>query len=73
LRLEVFFQESGSQEGAVPVPLSPFSHLAICLGFNSHLHVLAVDGCFYGQGMFRVTPPLVHYLSNTSQPKIIEP
>jgi len=23
------------------------------LGFNSHLHVLASDGCFYGEGMFR--------------------
>ena len=26
------------------------------LGFNSHLHVLGTDGCFYGEGMFRVAP-----------------
>jgi len=26
------------------------------LGFNPHLHVLCSDGCFYGDGMFQVTP-----------------
>lgn len=26
------------------------------LGFNPHLHVLCTDGCFYGNGMFRVAP-----------------
>ena len=26
------------------------------LGFNPHLHVLCSDGCFYGDGMFRVAP-----------------
>ena len=26
------------------------------LGFNSHLHILCSDGCFYGEGMFRVAP-----------------
>lgn len=26
------------------------------LGFNPHLHVLILDGCFYGDGMFRVAP-----------------
>ena len=26
------------------------------LGFNSHLHVLGTDGCFYGEGMFRGAP-----------------
>jgi len=29
------------------------------LGFNPHTHILATDGCFYGnKGMFRVAPPL---------------
>jgi len=29
------------------------------LGFNPHCHILATDGCFYGDGgMFRVAPPL---------------
>lgn len=26
------------------------------LGFNPHLHILCSDGCFYGEGMFRVAP-----------------
>ena len=26
------------------------------LGFNPHLHILGTDGCFYGDGMFRVAP-----------------
>jgi hypothetical protein len=26
------------------------------LGYNPHLHVLCTDGCFYGNGMFRVAP-----------------
>ena len=26
------------------------------LGFNSHLHVIATDGCFYGNGSFKTCP-----------------
>ena len=26
------------------------------LGLNSHLHVLASDGCFHGNGTFSVAP-----------------
>jgi hypothetical protein len=26
------------------------------LGFNPHCHILCTDGCFYGNGMFRVAP-----------------
>ena len=26
------------------------------LGFNSHLHVIATDGCFYGKGSFKTCP-----------------
>ena len=26
------------------------------LGFNPHLYVLISDGCFYGNGMFKVAP-----------------
>ena len=43
-------------EDAVPgagIAIQSFSDF---LGFNSHLHVLSMDGCFYGQGMFRVAP-----------------
>ena len=26
------------------------------LGFNSHLHVIGTDGCFYGNGSFKTCP-----------------
>ena len=26
------------------------------LGWHPHLHILVTDGCFYGNGMFRVAP-----------------
>ena len=26
------------------------------LGFNPHCHILSTDGCFYGNGMFKVAP-----------------
>lgn len=26
------------------------------LGFNSHLHVMATDGCFYGNSSFKACP-----------------
>jgi len=40
-------------------PLLPYpdkSGFGDFLGFNPHLHVLCSDGCFYGDGMFRVSP-----------------
>ena len=33
-------------------------------GFNCHLHVIATDGCFYGNGSFKICP--------TSNPKDLE-
>lgn len=27
------------------------------LGFNPHCHILVTDGYFYGNGLFRVSPP----------------
>jgi len=54
--LKVFFQEVVSEEVAVPGAVIAIQSFGDFLGFNSHLHVLASDGCFYGQGMFRVAP-----------------
>jgi len=45
-----------SEEGAVPGAVIAIQSFGDFLGFNSHLHVLSTDGCFYGQGMFRVAP-----------------
>ena len=54
--LKAFFQEILPEEDAVPGAVIAIQSFGDFLGFNSHLHVLASDGCFYGQGMFRVAP-----------------
>jgi hypothetical protein len=60
----VFFQEAFTEEGAVPVEdPGPVGGAVVAiqsfgdfLGFNPHLHILCSDGCFYGEGTFRVSP-----------------
>jgi hypothetical protein len=54
--LKLFLKETVSEEEAVPGAVIAIQSFGDFLGFNSHLHVLASDGCFYGQGMFRVAP-----------------
>ena len=54
--LKTFFQEAVPEEDAVPGAVIAIQSFGDFLGFNSHLHVLASDGCFYGQGLFRVAP-----------------
>jgi hypothetical protein len=54
--LKLFFQEAVPEQDAVPGAVIAIQSFGDFLGFNSHLHVLASDGCFYGQGMFRVAP-----------------
>ncbi len=44
------------EEDAVPGAVMAIQLFADFLGFNSHLHVLCSDGCFYGEGMFKVAP-----------------
>jgi hypothetical protein len=64
--LKAFFQETVSEEAAVPVEdpvLSGGTVMAIqsfgdFLGFNPHLHILCSDGCFYGEGTFRPALPV---------------
>ena len=51
--LKVFFHEAVPEENAVPGAVIAIQSFGDFLGFNSHLLVLASDGCFYGQGMFR--------------------
>jgi hypothetical protein len=54
--LKEFFQEATPEEDAVPGAVIAIQSFGDFLGFNPHLHVLASDGCFYGNGMFRVAP-----------------
>lgn len=52
----MFLKETVSEEEAVPEAIIAIQSFGDFLGFNPHLHVLVSDGCFYGQGMFRVAP-----------------
>ncbi|TET88422.1 MAG: hypothetical protein E3J46_05020 [Desulfobacteraceae bacterium] len=56
--LKEFFQETVPEEDAVPGAVIAISRCKRddFLGFNPHLHILCSDGCFYGEGMFRVAP-----------------
>ena len=54
--LKVFFQGGFHEGGAVPGAVIAIQTFGDFLGFNPHLHILCSDGCFYGEGMFRVAP-----------------
>jgi hypothetical protein len=54
--LKVFFQETVSEEDAVPGAVIAIQTFGDFLAFNPHCHVLVTDGCFYGKGTFRVAP-----------------
>jgi len=54
--LKVFFQEAVPEEDAVHGAVIAIQSFGDFLGYNPHLHVLCSDGCFYGDGMFRVAP-----------------
>ena len=54
--LKVFFQETVPKEDAATGAVIAIQSFGDFLGFNPHLHILCSDGCFYGEGMFRVAP-----------------
>ena len=54
--LKLFLQETVPEEGAVPGAVIAIQTFGDFLGFNPHLHILGSDGCFYAEGMFRVSP-----------------
>ena len=54
--LKEFFKETVPENGAVPGAVIAIQTFGDFLGFNPHLHVLCSDGCFSGEGMFRVAP-----------------
>ena len=53
---KVFFQETVSEDGAVPGAAVAIQSFGGFLGFNPHCHILITDGCFYGKDMCRVAP-----------------
>ena len=54
--LKVFLQEVVPEKDPVPGAVIAIQSFGDFLGFNPHCHVLVTDGCFYGNGMFRVAP-----------------
>ncbi len=54
--LKESFQEAVPEKDAVPGAVIAIHTFGDFLGWHPHLHVLCTDGCFYGNGMFRVAP-----------------
>ena len=54
--LKEFFKETAPEKNAGPGAVIAIQSFGDFLGFNPHLHILCSDGCFYGEGMFRVAP-----------------
>jgi hypothetical protein len=56
--MKVFLQEAVPENEPIPGAVIAIQSFGDFLGFNPHCHILVTDGCFYGNGMFRVAPPL---------------
>jgi len=52
--LKVYLQQSVPYDDAVPGAVIAVQSFGDFQNFNPHLHVLAADGCFYGDGSFMV-------------------
>jgi hypothetical protein len=56
--LKVFLQHSVPETDPIPGAVIAMQTFGDFLGFNPHCHILVTDGCFYGNGMFRIAQPL---------------
>jgi len=54
--LKEFYQFVIDEDDAVPGAAVAIQSFGDFLGFNPHCHILVTDGCFYGEGRFRVAP-----------------
>ncbi|HPJ66524.1 MAG TPA: transposase [Desulfobacteraceae bacterium] len=54
--LKDFFTAVVPEKDSVPGAVIAVQTFGDFLGFHPHLHILGTDGCFYGDGMFRVSP-----------------
>jgi hypothetical protein len=52
----VYLKHAVSDEDADPGAVIAIQSFGDFLGFHPHAHVLVTDGCFYGEGAFRVNP-----------------
>lgn len=56
--LKEWHQIIGNKPEGVPGAAVAIQTFGDFLGFNPHCHVLVTDGCFYGEGTFKVAPPI---------------
>ncbi len=54
--LRVYLKHAVCDEGAGPGAVIAIQSFGDFLGFHPHAHVLVTDGCFYGEGAFKVNP-----------------
>ena len=54
--LSRYLKQTVAFEDAVPGAVIAVQSFGDFLGFNSHLHVIGTDGCFYGNGSFKTCP-----------------
>ena len=54
--LSVYLKHAVCDEDADPGAVIAIHSFGDFLGFHPHAHVLITDGCFYGEGSFRVNP-----------------
>lgn len=54
--LRQYLMQAMPYDDAVPGAVIVVHTFGNFQNFNSHLHILATDGCFYGEGSFMVCP-----------------
>jgi hypothetical protein len=54
--LSLYLKQTVPYDDAVAGTVIAVQSFGDFLGFNSHLHVIATDGCFYGNGSFKACP-----------------
>ena len=54
--LSQYLRQAVPYEDAVPGAVNAIQSFGDFLNFNPHLHIIATDGCFYGDGSFMVCP-----------------
>ena len=54
--LSQYLRQAVQYEDAVPGAVIAIQSFGDFLNFNPHLHIIATDGCFYGDGSFMVCP-----------------
>ena len=62
-----------NEEDAVPGAAIAIQTFGDFLGFNPHTHILISDGCFHGEGKFKLAPEFyLKDLEALCQPKVLK-